>query len=562
VGDRVYAASCAGAVFAFDRQSGEVVWSHVTGSTFHGEPVVTGGLLIVPSDDGSVIALALDSGEVAWRTDLPPEGVLPDLLLGGSRVLGLTALGEPFALDVASGGLLWIESSDGGGRHSFESPALSGGLLFHAGSGGEISARETATGLEVWRRELDSPASAGLLVAANGLIVATADQRLYRLDLDSGETLSTYELPGRPHGALQAAGERVVVVTEPNLILAVSADLYSLIWSLPTAEEWSSVRPLIEEEIVVAGNREGELVGAGLADGAMLWSVTLGGFLRGIGKAGDTYYVGNLDGTLFAWRPGETSTCAEVEGLGDLVTTGRILLIGEIHGTAESPAFALAAACHAHEAGLSATVGLELPPSELETIGRFLDSDGGPEARAALLTGEPWQREYQDGRTSAGMVALLDGLRRLRAAGGEIEVALFDHPGFQSQERDRLMAATLLGVAQARSTDRLIVLTGNIHSRLTPGTRWDAEYRPMGHLLAGMLGPKASILALDVARTGGSAWICTGAQPEECGERPLDGRAPVSAPAVELGAELGRGGHHGVYSMGTLTASPPAVGER
>ena len=50
--------------------------------------------------------------------------------------------------------------------------------------------------------------------------------------------------------------------------------------------------------------------------------------------------------------------CAPIGGATPLLETGRVVLLGELHGTEQSPAFVASLACHAVAAGLDLVVGL------------------------------------------------------------------------------------------------------------------------------------------------------------------------------------------------------------
>src|SRR5690348_2907247 len=52
---------------------------------------------------------------------------------------------------------------------------------------------------------------------------------------------------------------------------------------------------------------------------------------------------------------------AEPAGLAALFHPGALIVFGELHGTAESPAFVASAACHAASRGQEVAVGLEIP---------------------------------------------------------------------------------------------------------------------------------------------------------------------------------------------------------
>jgi hypothetical protein len=253
-------------------------------------------------------------------------------------------------------------------------------------------------------------------------------------------------------------------------------------------------------------------------------------------------------------------SCPPVPGAARLLERADLILVGEIHGTVESPAFVAALACQTLRAGESVTVGFELVESEKSRFSAFLASDGGAAARAALLAGPPWQAtgQGQYGATSEAMLALLDSLRRLRRQGHPVSFALFNRTDISSsQDRDRKMAETLGALVRGSSGGLFVALTGNTHSRLARGTAWDPEYEPMGFVLH-RADPDLRVISLDVDHAGGSAWLCT---PEGCGSRQLGGRSEAATErfAVTLNDELQPDGHHGRYQVGEIHASPPAV---
>ena len=177
--------------------------------------------------------------------------------------------------------------------------------------------------------------------------------------------------------------------------------------------------------------------------------------------------------------------CPPIQRLEPLLAPGRILLLGELHGTRESPMFALAVACHAARAGMPVILGLELRSDEQKRVDLFLDSEGTAADLESMLAGPTWQRSYQDGRNSVAMTDLIEGIRRLRREGLDVHLTLFDAPGAGGgQARDRRMGHELARVANAAPDSMLIVLTGNAHSRVTRGSRRNSDYEPMGHVLA------------------------------------------------------------------------------
>jgi erythromycin esterase-like protein len=245
-------------------------------------------------------------------------------------------------------------------------------------------------------------------------------------------------------------------------------------------------------------------------------------------------------------------------GLRHLLVPGRALFLGEIHGTVEGPAAVAGAICAAAERGLPLTVALEAPHEERERIDVYLASAGAAADREALLAGDFWRREYQDGRSSRAMADLVETARRHRAGGAAVRVALIDVATYASpQERDAAMAARLVSALdEAGEEGAVVALAGNVHSRTGRGTPWNPDYEPAAHL-AERARP-GRVLSLLLTAPPGTAWTCTSAEASSCGERTLRGLGtPGAAGTVELHPER-REGHDGTLALPALTASPPA----
>lgn len=388
VGDLVYAASCSGKLFALDRHRGEVRWSFDTGATFHGEPVVTDKLLVIPSDAGFVYAFELGTGEVRWKTPLPPAGVLSDLVRVGPTVVGLDSLGQLFSLDLATGGLQWLFPPEGTSeeRQRVQPPAAAGERVFFAGSRGDVYCVDAFSGEEIWRRELGAPVTTAVVLAGDAVVVGTEDRRLARLSLADGEVLSRIELPEQPAGTPAAAPGAVVLLAGSSLLAAVDPDLKSIRWTLPSVAGFSSPRPLLAGDTVLAGTEEGEVMAARLADGSVVWRATGSGVVRGLGASAGTYFIGTLAGTVYAYEPPVTQEVEQalVRGRAALEGRSRVDLqeaIRQFEG-----AVALAPNHAPAHAGLAAAWALlaDYPKAE-EAARRALELDDGLAQAHAVL---------------------------------------------------------------------------------------------------------------------------------------------------------------------------------
>jgi hypothetical protein len=251
------------------------------------------------------------------------------------------------------------------------------------------------------------------------------------------------------------------------------------------------------------------------------------------------------------------ATCGpEIAGAADVIAAGTAVMLGEMHGSVEMPAFTGNLACRAAVAGHAVIVGLEIPRVEQAAIDAYLAGEGSAADRQALLRGEHWQRSYQDGRSSAAMADLIERARRLRNDGHAVEVVAFDTGSYDDwNARDAGMAATLLERAKARPDAFVVTLTGNLHNRTAPGLPWDASLVPMGvHVKAG----HGRALALNGVYEGGSTWMC---DPEgKCGAQEVGFKDfPYEALTIDTSEGARSQGLDGVFFVGPLSASPPAV---
>lgn len=261
-----------------------------------------------------------------------------------------------------------------------------------------------------------------------------------------------------------------------------------------------------------------------------------------------------------AFRP-QNAGCAPFAGADELiVATNAVILVGELHGTVESPAFVGELVCIALSYGRDITVGLEIPDDEAAAIEAFLVSDGGTEARQALLSEPFWTFEFKDGRQSIAMLDLLDDLREHKVDGAPLDVVLLDAVGVD--DRDVAMAERLRDAIEAKPDGLAITLTGNLHNRAVRGVSFDQEYEPMGFLVDEALGDQR-VRSLDVTHSGGIAWVCF--QDGSCGERSFernvseDVATADAVPFVQLLTERNSQGFDGTYFVGELSAAPPAI---
>jgi hypothetical protein len=232
------------------------------------------------------------------------------------------------------------------------------------------------------------------------------------------------------------------------------------------------------------------------------------------------------------------------------VAASTLTLVGELHGNEETPEWLGSVACALSRSG-DVVVALEISRAEQNRIATFMRSAGTPADQDALVSGPFWRG--QDGRASEAVVALLERLRVLVAAGASISVAAIDD-WKNPAGRDAAMASALRELRATNPESSIVVLMGNLHARSNPRKQpKGVDDHPVGYLLRD-LGP----LSVLVEYSGGATWACA----PQCG--PLVLHAPKSG-ARESGSFSGeppRPGYHASISVGRGTVSPPVSQRR
>ena len=318
MGDLVYGASCSGTLFAFDRFSGEVRWSYDTlqdGATaqFHGDPIVTDELLVIPSDAspaGFVYAFELETGTVRWKTPVAPGGITSHLLRHGSTILGLTQNGTLYAFDLATGAERWSVEPDSESRGMTlnNHPALAGERVYFGAADGRVRAVSVISGEVLWATDLGARPNTQAVVHGRDLVVGTMDRKLHRLALADGSRTGELELPEVPVGTPALFEESMIQVLGSGQLVSVARDLGEIRWSYSSPSNWTSFQPLAEGEQVVAGTDDGDLFAFSVADGRIAWRDKVDGTVRGIGESEGTYYIGTLQGALYAYSRASDGT--------------------------------------------------------------------------------------------------------------------------------------------------------------------------------------------------------------------------------------------------------------
>ena len=271
-------------------------------------------------------------------------------------------------------------------------------------------------------------------------------------------------------------------------------------------------------------------------------------------------YPSEVEDPIAAAPRASPEGCHAPGGIDSLDDRGRGLVIGDMHGTVESPGVLKSILCRELQEGRRLVVAMELPADEQGSLDAFM-TDASSEAAVRLTAAASWRRAIQDGRHSNAVLQMLLLARAYALAGAPLRLLAID-PGFTTAKadpnaRDAGMAVRVRAAAATlQPGDRMIVFVGNVHARklrgpLFPGAPAGTPTEPLGFLIADL-----GFLHLNVVGDGGALWTCTG--PARCGEVQMgpSGKSPATAPAVRPSRDAA---YDAEIFVGTFTASPPAA---
>ena len=320
--------SCAGTLFALDRNTGEVRWSYDIKkdgdqTSFHGNPLITNDLIIIGTDGrsgpegvGHVYAFERATGKVRWKYKLTkgvPNGRgVPTQIVGLDSSVYCVAFGdEVLCLDLKTGRLNWSFQSEFS-RSEFQwsnAPAVGRGRVFFGGVDGNVYALDAKTGKAIWRRSLGARISTHPIIADNTLYLGAADNRIYRINPDTGSVVASFAVSATPVGTITHTGKSLIGFLNSKggaggaeTLVCLDPMLTKIEWSQTVSEGWSLTRACLWQGTVLSGSESGDVIAYNLSDGARTWSHRFKGVIRSIGCGSDgVLYIGTLSGMIYAF---------------------------------------------------------------------------------------------------------------------------------------------------------------------------------------------------------------------------------------------------------------------
>ena len=217
-------------IAAREALTGELEWWHGIDTNIDLSPVVADGIVYAALFDNTVFALDAHTGLVIWQNRIPGRAAHLLELVDGLLYLSTEVL---YALDPASGEIVWRSSTDGsGGPHlPFSYPwtqtepffTVDRGVVYYGSDLGEVFALEAATGRLLWEYQTLSGRPAAPTASGDLVLLGSLGAVFYALDAATGQLVWYYPVTGAVIAAPLVADDVIYLTTSDGQVHAVRA---------------------------------------------------------------------------------------------------------------------------------------------------------------------------------------------------------------------------------------------------------------------------------------------------------------------------------------------------
>jgi len=239
----VYAASENGTVVAVDLSSGDVIWrERLDDTTLTGGVGAGGGLVAVGTRDAEVVALDQQNGEVRWVSEVTSE-VVAAPTTNGEIVVVQTVDDKVAGLEASTGERRWIYESTQPAltlRGTSRPVITAAGSVIAGFSNGTLVSVSASDGVWRWEERIAVPegrydiervidVDGDLLVDGNRILASSYQGNLMALDILTGRIVWGLEGTSSYHGLARGFGN-LYYSDDESLVVAIRDNSEDVVW--------------------------------------------------------------------------------------------------------------------------------------------------------------------------------------------------------------------------------------------------------------------------------------------------------------------------------------------
>src|SRR5215469_5622575 len=279
----LYIASTDGYLYALRQDSGVIAWRARLGDLLtDATPALEGQVLFVSVHGTALEALNAHTGQVYWTFETGEKIQAPPLVVG-SRLLIASRM-TLWALDAASGRLLWKFHRGASAWPTTGSPAVAGNVVYIGlGTGSQLWALDLTGGHILWSFDTGDRITSEALVATDAIYIATWHGRIFALNRAGGAKRWVYSLNAKSRqsivdgvgGSMALANGRLYVGDYRGVISCIDALHGKLSWRFATGAQVLAT-PVVTAGQVYVGSGDGTFYALDTQTGRPAWHYLTG----------------------------------------------------------------------------------------------------------------------------------------------------------------------------------------------------------------------------------------------------------------------------------------------
>ena len=315
VGNRIYVVDAEGNLNAFNKNTGQQSWHNDTDQSITGGLGAVGTeLLLVANSRGEIIAYSQKNGSEKWRTSINSEVLTPPIG-ADSHVLAYAANNNLYGLANINGELDWEINNPAPALvlRGNSMPLVIDDKIAYVGlSNGKVIAVDVTSGQKIWERPVSVPRgrselqrmvdiSGQMALVDDTLYAVTYQGHVAALSTATGRELWQREMSS--YSGVNANRDYVAISDAEDHVWLLSAKDGTTLWKQDTLLYRNLTVPVFWHDYIIVGDKEGYLHILSVKEGKLVGREKIGG--DGIVVSpivvDNVLYVSTSDGKLIAY---------------------------------------------------------------------------------------------------------------------------------------------------------------------------------------------------------------------------------------------------------------------
>lgn len=278
-GDRIFAASADGEIYALEPDDGSVVWERDIDQEIMAGVGGDEALIYLVTRDARLLALSRENGEEVWSVTLPNEA-LSAPRSNNSMVVAQSIDGKVHAFNTSDGEKLWQYDSavPALSLRAAASPLVGADLVLASLANGRLMALSVETGQPVWQYQVGEPAGrtelerlvdvAGVpLILESAAMVVGYQGKLALVDIETGREIWS-RAASSLHSPMIGNGNIFLAAANGDILALQGQDRREL-WRQDKLAWRQLTQPIVLDDYLFVGDFEGYIHIVSLEDGSL-----------------------------------------------------------------------------------------------------------------------------------------------------------------------------------------------------------------------------------------------------------------------------------------------------